>query len=146
VSFAASARHGCEKRLQAERQLADAGSNSNVLTLGDNAYFVAGSTLATPIAIENLETGYRQNLRDSGNHDYEGGDSNDYFGYFGAKTNPMASAPLLDDQTLDRVRAEQQHRCDSRFSSSTVAQAGWPAPQPCVAAAWHHARFTSARW
>ncbi|MEO8014884.1 MAG: hypothetical protein ABI642_12125, partial [Polaromonas sp.] len=28
-----------------ERQLADAGSNSNVLTLGDNAYFLAGASL-----------------------------------------------------------------------------------------------------
>jgi len=131
-----------------ERQLADAGSNSNVLTLGDNAYFVAGSNLGYTDCYEKTWGRFiAKTFAIPGNHDYEGGDSNDYFGYFGAKANP-------DGKRTGYYRIDQNgwtvFALNSNIDATAASiQAQWlkqelASAQPCVAAAWHHARFTSA--
>ncbi len=131
-----------------ERQLADAGSNSNVLTLGDNAYFLPGSNLGYTDCYQKTWGRFiDKTFAIPGNHDYEGGDSNDYFGYFGAKANP-------DGKRTGYYRIDQSgwtvFTLNSNIDASAgSAQAQWlkqelASAQPCVAAAWHHARFTSA--
>lgn len=131
-----------------ERQLADAGSNSNVLTLGDNAYFLAGVNLGYTDCYEKTWGRFiNKTFAIPGNHDYENGDSNDYFDYFGAKANP-------DGKRTGYYRIDQNgwtvFALNSNIDATAASvQAQWlkqelATAQPCVAAAWHHARFTSA--
>ena len=131
-----------------ERQLASAGSNSNVLTLGDNAYFLAGSSLGYTDCYQKTWGRFiDKTFAIPGNHDYENNDSSDYFKYFGAKANP-------DGKGTGYYRIDQSgwtvFTLNSNIDASAASvQAQWlkqelATAQPCVAAAWHHARFTSA--
>jgi len=131
-----------------ERQLAGAGGNSNVLTLGDNAYFLAGYSLGYTDCYEKTWGRFiNKTFAIPGNHDYENDDSSDYFKYFGAKANP-------DGKGTGYYRIDQSgwtvFTLNSNIDASAAsAQAQWlkqelATAQPCVAAAWHHARFTSA--
>ena len=131
-----------------ERQLASAGSNSNVLTLGDNAYFLAGSSLGYTDCYQKTWGRFiDKTFAIPGNHDYENNDSSDYFKYFGAKANP-------DGKGTGYYRIDQSgwtvFTLNSNIDASAAsAQAQWlkqelATAQPCVAAAWHHARFSSA--
>jgi hypothetical protein len=130
-----------------ERQLAGAGSNSNVLTLGDNAYFLAGFSLGYTDCYE--ETWGRfiaKTFAIPGNHDYENGKSNNYFDYFGGKASP-------DGKGTGYYRIDQSgwtvFALNSNIDATAASvQAQWlkqelATAKPCVAAAWHHARFTS---
>ena len=131
-----------------ERQLAGAGGNSNVLTLGDNAYFLAGSSLGYTDCYEKTWGRFiAKTFAIPGNHDYENGNSNNYFDYFGAKASP-------DGKRTGYYRMDQSgwtvFALNSNIDASAAsAQAQWlkqelATAQPCVAAAWHHARFSSA--
>jgi acid phosphatase type 7 len=130
-----------------ERQLASAGANSNVLTLGDNAYFF-GSIIGYTTCYEKTWGRFiDKTFVIPGNHDYENGGEGDYFKYFGAKANP-------DGKRTGYYRIDQSgwtvFTLNSNIDASGAsAQAQWlkqelATAQPCVAAAWHHARFTSA--
>jgi hypothetical protein len=130
-----------------ERQLASAGGNSNVLTLGDNAYFF-GSIIGYTTCYEKTWGRFiDKTFVIPGNHDYENGGEGDYFKYFGAKANP-------DGKGTGYYRIDQSgwtvFALNSNIDASAAsAQAQWlkqelATAQPCVAAAWHHARFTSA--
>lgn len=130
-----------------ERQLAGAGSNSNVLTLGDNAYFF-GSIIGYTTCYEKTWGRFiDKTFVIPGNHDYENGGEGDYFKYFGAKANP-------DGKGTGYYRIDQSgwtvFALNSNIDASAASvQAQWlkqelATAQPCVAAAWHHARFTSA--
>jgi hypothetical protein len=130
-----------------ERQLAGAGGNSNVLTLGDNAYFF-GSIIGYTTCYEKTWGRFiDKTFVIPGNHDYENGGEGDYFKYFGAKANP-------DGKGTGYYRIDQSgwtvFALNSNIDASAAsAQAQWlkqelATAQPCVAAAWHHARFTSA--
>ena len=131
-----------------ERQLAGAGGNANVLTLGDNAYFVAGSRLGYTDCYEKTWGRFiDKTFAIPGNHDYENDDSRYYFDYFGAKASP-------DGKRTGYYRIDQNgwtvFALNSNIDASAASvQAQWlkqelATAQPCVAAAWHHARFTSA--
>ena len=131
-----------------ERQLASAGGNSNILTLGDNAYFLAGSSLGYTDCYEKTWGRFiAKTFAIPGNHDYENGNSNNYFDYFGAKASP-------DGKGTGYYRIDQSgwtvFTLNSNIDASAAsAQAQWlkqelATAQPCVAAAWHHARFSSA--
>lgn len=131
-----------------ERQLAGAGSNANVLTLGDNAYFVAGSRLGYTDCYEKTWGRFiDKTFAIPGNHDYENGDSRYYFDYFGAKASP-------DGKRTGYYRIDQSGWTVLTLNSNIDAtaasvQAQWlkqelATAQPCVAAAWHHPRFSSA--
>ena len=129
-----------------ERQLAGAGSNSNVLTLGDNAY-LAGAMLGYSDCYQKTWGRFiDKTFAIAGNHDYENGNSN-YYDYFGAKASP-------DGKRTGYYRIDQSGWTvfalnSSVDSTAASAQAQWlkqelATAQPCVAAAWHHARFSSA--
>jgi acid phosphatase type 7 len=131
-----------------ERQLAGAGGNANVLTLGDNAYFLAGFSLGYTDCYEKTWGRFiAKTFAIPGNHDYEDGKSNNYFDYFGAKASP-------DGKGTGYYRIDQSGWTVFALNSNVDAtaasvQAEWlkkelATAQPCVAAAWHHARFTSA--
>ena len=130
-----------------ERQLAGAGSNSNVLTLGDNAYFL-GQTIGYTACYEKTWGRFiDKTFVIPGNHDYENNGEGNYFKYFGAKANP-------DGKGTGYYRIDQSgwtvFALNSNIDASAAsAQAQWlkkelASAQPCVAAAWHHARFSSA--
>ena len=131
-----------------KRQLADAGDNSNVLTLGDNAYLLGLSI--------GYEECYQKTWGDflpktfviPGNHDYESNGENNYFRYFGAKANP-------DGKQTGYYRIDQNGWTVFALSSvvdatAASAQAAWlkaqlaAGTQSCIAAAWHHPMFSSA--
>lgn len=131
-----------------ERQLAGAGGNANVLTLGDNAYFLPGSSLGYTDCYEKTWGRFiNKTFAIPGNHDYENDNSSNYFGYFGAKANP-------DGKGTGYYRIDQSgwtvFALNSNIDASAASvQAQWlkkelASAQPCVAAAWHHARFSSA--
>lgn len=129
-----------------ERQLAGAGSNSNVLTLGDNAYLFGASLGYTDCYEKTWGRFIDKTFAIAGNHDYDNGKSN-YFDYFGAKASP-------DGKGTGYYRIDQSgwtvFALNSNIDASAASvQAQWlkqelATAQPCVAAAWHHARFTSA--
>jgi acid phosphatase type 7 len=130
-----------------ERQLAGSGSNSNVLTLGDNAYFF-GSIIGYTTCYEKTWGRFiDKTFVIPGNHDYENGGEGNYFKYFGAKASP-------DGKGTGYYRIDQSgwtvFALNSNIDASAASvQAQWlkqelATAQPCVAAAWHHARFTSA--
>lgn len=133
-----------------DRQLALSGANSNVLTLGDNAYF-AGLTIG-------YTTCYRptwgrfidKTFAIPGNHDYEKGGDNNYFDYFGPKASPAGAGP----DRSGYYRLDQNGWTVFALNSNIDASAASPQGQwlkkelatasPCIAAAWHFSRFTSA--
>jgi acid phosphatase type 7 len=129
-----------------ERQLVAAGSNSNVLTLGDNAYLAGASLGYTDCYQKTWGRFIDKTFAIAGNHDYENGNSN-YYDYFGAKASP-------DGKRTGYYRIDQSgwtvFALNSNIDASAASvQAQWlkqelATAQPCVAAAWHHARFTSA--
>ena len=130
-----------------ERQLAGAGSNSNVLTLGDNAYFLGLIIGYTECYEKTWGRFIEKTFAIPGNHDYENGGESEYFKYFGAKANP-------DGRKTGYYRIDQSGWTVFALNSNVDASAGslqaqWlkqelATAQPCVAAAWHHARFSSA--
>jgi len=130
-----------------ERELASAGSNSNVLTLGDNAYFLGLIIGYTECYEKTWGRFIDKTFVIPGNHDYENNGESNYFKYFGAKANP-------DGKGTGYYRIDQSgwtvFALNSNIDASAAsAQAQWlkqelATAQPCVAAAWHHARFTSA--
>ena len=130
-----------------ERQLAGAGSNANVLTLGDNAYFLGLIIGYTQCYEKTWGRFIDKTFVVPGNHDYENSGESNYFKYFGAKANP-------DGKGTGYYRIDQSgwtvFALNSNIdASATSTQALWlkqelTTAQPCVAAAWHHARFTSA--
>ncbi len=130
-----------------ERQLAGAGSNSNVLTLGDNAYFLGLLIGYTECYEKTWGRFINKTFVIPGNHDYEKDGKDNYFDYFGAKANP-------DGKGTGYYRVDQSGwtllTLNSNIDASAAsAQAQWLknellTAKPCVAAAWHHARFTSA--
>ena len=133
--------------LLVERQLAGAGSNSNVLTLGDNAYFLGLIIGYTECYEKTWGRFIDKTFVIPGNHDYENNGESNYFKFFGAKANP-------DGKGTGYYRIDQSgwtmFALNSNIDASAAsAQALWlkqelATAQPCVAAAWHHARFSSA--
>ena len=130
-----------------ERQLTGAGSNANVLTLGDNAYFF-GSIIGYATCYEKTWGRFiDKTFVVPGNHDYENNGEGNYFKYFGAKANP-------DGKGTGYYRIDQSgwtvFALNSNIDATAASvQAQWlkqelATAQPCVAAAWHHARFSSA--
>lgn len=135
-----------------ERQLAIAGSNSNVLTLGDNYYLNLG-----------LNFGYSECYAETwgrfidktfvlpGNHDYENNGEARYFDNFGAKASPPGAGPANSGY----YRIDQNGWTVFGLNSVTDATAGSPQAQwlkkelasakPCIAAAWHHPMFSSSK-
>jgi acid phosphatase type 7 len=132
-----------------ERQLASAGSNANVLTLGDNAYLFGLAIGYTTCYRPTWGRFIDKTFAIPGNHDYEKGGENNYFDYFGPKASPAGAGPDRSgyyrlDQNGWTVFALNSN-IDARASS---AQAQWlkkelVTAKPCVAAAWHHSRFSS---
>ena len=130
-----------------ERQLAGAGSNANVLTLGDNAYLLGTIIGYTECYEKTWGRFIDKTFAIPGNHDYENNGEGNYFKYFGAKANP-------DGKGTGYYRIDQSgwtvFTLNSNIDASAAsAQAQWlkqelATAQPCVAAAWHHARFSSA--
>jgi acid phosphatase type 7 len=130
-----------------ERQLAIAGANSNVLTLGDNAYALGASIGYTACYQPTWGRFMNKTFAIPGNHDYENNGDGIYFKYFGAKASP-------DGKDTGYYRIDQSGWTVFALSSVTdasaaSAQATWLKHQlatakPCIAAAWHHARFSSA--
>jgi acid phosphatase type 7 len=128
-----------------ERQLASAGANANVLTLGDNAYLAGASLGYTDCYEKTWGRFINKTFAIPGNHDYENGNSN-YYDYFKANASP-------DGKRTGYYRIDQSgwtvFTLNSNIDASAAsAQAEWlkkelATAQPCVAAAWHHARFTS---
>lgn len=143
-----SDKSNAEKTAQlVERQLADAGSNANVLTLGDNAYLLGLLIGYTECFEKTWGRFIDKTFAIPGNHDYENNGDGNYFNYFGAKASP-------DGKGTGYYRIDQSgwtvFALNSNIDASAAStQAQWlkqelATAQPCVAAAWHHARFSSA--
>jgi acid phosphatase type 7 len=133
-----------------DRQLAISGANSNVLTLGDNAYF-AGLTIGYTTCYRHTWGRFiDKTFAIPGNHDYERGGDNNYFDYFGPKASPAGAGP----DRSGYYRLDQNGWTVFALNSNIDASAASPQGQwlkkelatasPCIAAAWHYARFTSA--
>jgi acid phosphatase type 7 len=133
-----------------ERQLALSGANSNVLTLGDNAYF-AGLTIGYTICYKPTWGRFiGKTFTIPGNHDFEKGGDDNYFNYFSAQASPPGAGP----DRSGYYRLDQNGWTVFALNSNIDASATSPQGQwlkkelatasPCIAAAWHHARFTSA--
>jgi acid phosphatase type 7 len=133
-----------------ERLIASAGSNSNVLALGDNIYFL-GLTIGYKACFEPTWGRFADKLFTlPGNHDVEKGGENNYFDYFGPKASPPGAGP----DRSGYYRLDQNGWTVFTLNSNTdaataAAQNVWlkkelATAKPCVAASWHHARFTSA--
>ena len=130
-----------------ERQLAGVGGNANVLTLGDNAYFLGLIIGYTECYEKTWGRIIDRTFVIPGNHDYENNGESNYFKFFGAKANP-------DGRGTGYYRIDQSgwtvFTLNSNIDASAASvQAQWlkqelATAQPCVAAAWHHARFSSA--
>ena len=135
-----------------ERQLASVGANSNVLTLGDNAYFVGGPTIGYVSCYRPTWGRFiNKTFAIPGNHDYENGGDNNYYDFFGPAASPAGAGPSRAgyyrlDQNGWTVFALNSN-VDATAASAQVQwlKAQLPTAQPCIAAAWHHARFTSAQ-
>jgi acid phosphatase type 7 len=133
-----------------ERQLALSGANSNVLTLGDNAYFAGLSIGYTTCYRPTWGRFIDKTFAIPGNHDYERGGDNNYFDYFGPKASPAGAGP----DRSGYYRLDQNGWTVFALNSNIDASAASPQGQwlkkelatasPCIAAAWHYARFTSA--
>jgi acid phosphatase type 7 len=147
-----SSKSNAEKTAQlVERQLADAGANSNVLTLGDNAYLVGLLLGYTECYEKTWGRFINKTFAIPGNHDYENNGEKNYFNYFGAKASP---GPSAGPDRSGYYRIDQNGWTVFTLNSNIDAtassvQAQWlkqqlATAQPCIAAAWHHARFTSA--
>jgi hypothetical protein len=101
--------HGCR------RQLAGTGSNSNVLTLGDNACLL-GASLGYTDCYEKIRGRFiDKTFVIPGNHDDEKNGSGNYFDYFGAKANP--------DVVL-QVHGHQYERFGPMTSDGTLSATG----------------------
>jgi acid phosphatase type 7 len=143
-----SGKSNAEKTAQlVERQLAGAGSNANVLTLGDNAYLLGLLIGYTECYEKTWGRFISKTFVVPGNHDYENNGDGNYFKYFGAKASP-------DGKDTGYYRIDQSgwtlFTLNSNVDASAASvQAQWlkqelATAQPCIAAAWHHARFSSA--
>ncbi len=135
-----------------ERELASVGSNSNVLTLGDNAYFVGGPVIG-------YATCYRptwgrfidKTFAIPGNHDYELGGDNNYYDFFGPKASPANAGPDRSGYYRIDQNGWTVYALNSNIDATAAsAQGQWlkkelATAKPCIAAAWHHTRFTSSK-
>jgi acid phosphatase type 7 len=133
-----------------ERQLASVGSNSNVLTLGDNAYFAGGTAIG-------YDTCYRptwgrfldKTFTIPGNRDYERGGDNYYYDFFGPKASPANAGPDRSGYYRIDQNGWTVFALNSNIDATAAsAQGQWlkkelATAKPCIAAAWHHPRFTS---
>jgi acid phosphatase type 7 len=134
-----------------ERQLANLGPNSNVLTLGDNAYFAGSTSIG-------YDTCYRptwgqfinKTFAIPGNRDFERGGDNKYYDFFGPAASPAGAGPDRSGYYRLDQNGWTLFTLNSNVDATAAsAQAQWlkkelANAQPCIAAAWHHARFTSA--
>ncbi len=135
-----------------ERQLASLGANSNVLTLGDNAYFVGGPTIGYASCYRPTWGRFiNKTFAIPGNHDYEEGGDNNYYDFFGPAASPAGAGPdRAGYYRLDQNGWTVFTLNSNVDATAASAQAQWlkkelVTAQPCIAAAWHHVRFTSAR-
>jgi acid phosphatase type 7 len=147
-----SSKSNAEKTAQlVERQLASVGSNSNVLTLGDNYYLNLG-----------LNFGYSECYKETwgrfiqktfvipGNHDYENNGESVYFDNFGAKASPPGAGPVNSGYYRLEQNGWTIFTLNSNIDATAAsAQGQWlkkelATAKPCIAAAWHHPMFTSA--
>jgi acid phosphatase type 7 len=134
-----------------ERQLADAGSNSNVLTLGDNAYLVGLLIGYTECYQKTWGRFINKTFAIPGNHDYESNGDGNYFDYFGPAASP---GPSFGPDRSGYYRIDQSGWTIFALNSNLegpdlLAQGQWlkkelASAKPCIAAAWHHPLFSSA--
>ncbi len=133
-----------------KRQLAAAGANSNVLTLGDNAYFIGLSIGYTTCYRPTWGDFIDKTFAIPGNHDYENGGDNNYYDYFGPKASPAGAGPDRSGYYRLDQNGWTVFALNSNIDASAAsAQGQWlrkelATASPCIAAAWHHARFSSA--
>jgi acid phosphatase type 7 len=133
-----------------KRLLSAAGSNSNVLTLGDNAYFLGLTIGYTACYAKTWGDFVDKTFTIPGNHDYENNGQNNYYDYFGPKASP---GPSFGPDRSGYYRIDQNGwtvlTLNSNIDATAAsAQGQWLKAQlatakPCVAAAWHHAMFSS---
>ena len=128
-----------------ERQLVEAGANANVLTLGDNVYHIGTLTEFRYCYHPTWGRFLPKTFAVPGNHEYENKDANGYFDYFSAQAGPDKKGYYRIDHNGWTV-----FTLNSNIDASAAsAQAAWLKQQllktkPCVLAAWHHPRFSSA--
>jgi acid phosphatase type 7 len=128
-----------------ERQLSQVGSNTNVLTLGDNVYNVGLLTEYKNCYEPTWGRFLSKTFATPGNHDYGTANAVGYYDYFGASAGPDRNGYYRIDRngwTIFALNSQTD-------ASNTSAQMQWlksqlTTAQPCVAAAWHYPVFTSA--
>jgi acid phosphatase type 7 len=133
-----------------ERELADAGSNSNVLTLGDNYYLNLGLNFGySECYAETWGRFINKTFVIPGNHDYENNGEAAYFDNFGAKASPPGAGPANSGYYRIDQNGWTVFALNSVVDASAAsAQGQWlkqelATAKPCIAAAWHHPRFSS---
>jgi acid phosphatase type 7 len=135
-----------------ERELLKAGSNSNVLTLGDNYYLNLGLNFGySECYAETWGRFINKTFVIPGNHDYENNGEAAYFDNFGAKASPPGAGPAnsgyyrIDQNgwtvfTLNSMVDARAASAQGQWLKKELATA-----KPCIAAAWHHPRFSSSK-
>jgi acid phosphatase type 7 len=143
-----SSKSNAEKTAQlVERQLAELGGAANVLTLGDNAYLLGLLIGYTECYAKTWGRFINKTFVTPGNHDFENNGDGNYFNYFGADANPDGKGTGY--YRIDHMGWTVFTLNSNIDASAASVQAQWlqkelATAQPCVAAAWHHARFSSA--
>jgi acid phosphatase type 7 len=142
----AAAQTAAERTAQlVNRQIAAAGTATQILTLGDNVYNVGLASEYQSCYAPTWGRYLSQTYATPGNHDYGTGNADAYFDYFGASAGPTRSGYYRIDRNGWTIFSLNSN-IDTSASSPQVA---WLKTQlltaaPCVAAAWHHPVFTSA--
>jgi len=126
-----------------------AGIPGTVFTAGDNAY-ESGTAAEFANCYDPTWGAFRDRTKPvPGNHDYVTSDATGYYNYFGAAAGPSSQGWYAYDVGAWRIYALNSNcdaigGCGEGSAQETWLQADLAAnPRQCVAAIWHHPRFSS---
>ena len=128
---------------------AEAGAETSVFTAGDNAY-ENGTPSEFASCYDPTWGAFKARTRPvPGNHDYVTAGATGYYHYFGAAAGPSGKGWYAYDLGAWRIYAlnsncEAIGGCGAGSTQETWLQADLATnPRQCVAAIWHHPRFSS---
>jgi hypothetical protein len=140
---------GCAVSYQDEATAAMLGAlTGQILTLGDNVYSVGTTANYTNCYDPSWGVLKSRTHPVIGNHDYNGTSNADYLTYFGASAGSAGAARYSFNYGGWHFIALDSN-CSLISCAAANTQGTWLStdlatnPNPCVAAAWHHPRFSS---
>ncbi len=121
---------------------------AQVLLLGDLQYDSGERSAFAASYDKNFGRFLNRALPVPGNHEYASGSADGYFSYFGASSHPESKGYYSVDLGAWHVVALNSN-CDYVSCSGDSTQVDWlradlaSTTKPCIAAMWHHPRFSS---